>query len=452
LKRGRKIRQEVVLFPGCVISYRLPFIEVSIRKILEFFGIPFKENSKFSCCPDPNGIKNSNEMLFSLTAARNLAIAEQEKSDLFTPCNGCYTSLKKIKCEIEEDHHFLSKINNYLDKIDLKVQGNSQVFHMVEFFSKFKREAIRENLKYPLTGLKVALHYGCHFLRPSNKIQLDNPLEPIMFDNLIEDLGAESVNYDLKMECCGGSLERAGKPELSREIVSAKLSNMKGKKVDCIVVCCPQCYIQFDHLQQEFKKLDYEFDIPVIYYSELLCIALGIDIQELMRKHHKTAVDPLFEKIKIIQKKNEKIREYFDLNFLLKCHACGACDNDCIIAKMTDFSPSKIIGNLLNGNIEEVIKDPTIWMCLDCYLCYELCPMRVGLVEIFTILRNLAAQKGYITKGYETEFKNFSQKGIIGMLSKTSRKRVGLEYKTPDIGDLKELFNIIERENVKRDS
>ncbi|MFX1428355.1 MAG: CoB--CoM heterodisulfide reductase iron-sulfur subunit B family protein, partial [Promethearchaeota archaeon] len=258
----------------------MPFIEVSIRKILEFLEIPFKEELKFSCCPDPNGIKNSNEFLFSITAARNLAIAEKEDRDIFTPCNGCFTSLKKVRCEIEEDHHFLSKINKYLEKIDLKVQGKSQVFHMVEFFSKFKREAIREKLKYPLTGLKVALHYGCHFLRPSNKIQLDDPLEPKIFDKLVEDLGAQSVNYDLKMECCGGSLERAGKPDLSREIINAKLAGVKEKKVDCIVVCCPQCYIQFDHLQQELKKMDYKFDIPVLYYSELLCIALGIDIQE----------------------------------------------------------------------------------------------------------------------------------------------------------------------------
>ncbi|MFX1375222.1 MAG: heterodisulfide reductase-related iron-sulfur binding cluster [Promethearchaeota archaeon] len=346
----------------------------------------------------------------------------------------------------------MRKINNYLDKIDLEVHGTNQIFHMVEFFFKFKRESIRDNIKYPLTGLKVALHYGCHFLRPSNKIQLDDPLEPTIFDNLIEDLGAQSVDYDLKMECCGGSLVRAGKPELSLEIINAKLASMKEKEVDCIVVCCPQCFIQFDHLQRELKKLDYNFDIPVLYYSELLCLAMGIDIQDMMIKHHRTKVDSLFEKIKVIQEKNEEIRKYFDLNFLLKCYSCGACDDDCIIAKMTDFSPNKIIGNLLKGNIDDVISDPSIWMCLDCYLCYELCPMRVGYIEIFTILRNLAAERGCITKGYETEFNSFCQKGTIGILSKTARKRVGLEFTKPDVGDLKELFNLIERENVKRDS
>ena len=432
--------------------YRLPFIEVSIRKALDHLEISFDENSKFSCCPEPNGIKNSNKLLFSITAARNLALAEAESQAILTPCNGCFTTLKKVKVELEEDQHFKRKINGYLDKIDMKIQGKTEVFHMIEFFSKYRREAIRAKLIYPLTGLRVAVHYGCHFLRPSNKIQLDDPLEPRIFDELIEDLGAQSVDYTLKMECCGGSLERAGKMDLSLEIIAAKLESMKEKEVDCIVVCCPQCYIQFDHLQHELKKLDYQFDIPVLYYSELLCLAFGIDIRDIIKKHHRIKVDSLFEKIKIIQEKNREIRKYFDLDFLLKCHSCGACEDDCIIATMSDFSPNQIVGKLLSGKIDDVISDPSIWMCLDCYLCFELCPMRVGLNEIFTILRNLAAERGFVPKGYETEYNSFLQKGTIGMFSKSARKRVGLEFNEPNIGDLKELFNIIERENVKRDS
>ncbi|MFX1289153.1 MAG: heterodisulfide reductase-related iron-sulfur binding cluster, partial [Promethearchaeota archaeon] len=402
--------------------------------------------------PEPNGIKNSNKLLYSITAARNLALAEKEDHILLTPCNGCFTTLKKVKGEIEDNHNFMREINRYLDKIDLTVQGNTDIFHIVEFFSKFRREAIRDNLKHPLIGLRIAVHYGCHFLRPSNSVQIDDPLKPTIFDELITDLGAESIDYALKMECCGGSLERAGKLNLSLEILHAKLESMKEQEVDCIVVSCPQCFIQFDHLQQELKKKDYQFDIPVLYYSELLCLALGIDIRDLIEKFHRTKVESLFEKIRMIQEKNREIKENFDLNFLIKCHSCGACENDCILVKMTDFSPKKIIDKLLCGKIDEAISDPSIWMCLDCYLCFELCPMRVGLVEIFTILRNLATKKGFITKGFETEFNSFYQNGTIGMLSKTARKRVGLELHKPDVGDLKELFNLIERENIRRDS
>ena len=419
---------------------------------MDNLDIPFTENPKFSCCPEPNGIRNTNKLLYSITAARNLALAEIENKDIFTPCNGCYTTFKKVKGEIESDHHFKKKVNKYLEKIDIKVEGNLKIYHMVEYFSKFNRETIKDNVKIPLTGLKIAVHYGCHLIRPSNKVQLDDPIEPKFFDELIKDLGAESVDYSLKMDCCGGSLDRAGKSSLALEIMNAKLSSMKEKKVDCIITSCPQCFIQFDHLQKELKKLDYNYDIPVLYYSELLCIALGIEIQDIIKKNHRTQIDTLFEKIEIIQEKNKEIQEHFDLNFLLKCYSCGACENDCILAKMTEFSPNEIIGKILNGKLNEVLSDPSIWMCLDCYLCYELCPMRVGLIDIFTILRNLAAEKGFITKGYEGEFNAFYQKGTVGMVSKSARKRVGLEPVQQDVGDLKELFNIIERENAKYDS
>ena len=446
------LQNQVLLFPGCVISYRLPFIEVSTRKVLDSLDISYNTDLRFSCCPDPNGIKNSNKLLYFLTAARNLAIAESSNRAIITPCNGCYTTLKKTRCEIEEDHHFRRKLNFYLDKIDLEVQGTSQVYNFVEFLFKFSRETIRSNLKFPFTDLKVAVHYGCHFLRPSNKLQLDDPLIPTIFDDLIKDLGAQSIKYDLKMECCGGSLERAGKPGTALEILKAKLTSMQESEVDCIVVCCPQCYIQFDHRQQELKKSGFNFDIPVLYYSELLCIALGINIQEIMRKYHRTDVNPFFAKVKMIRERNLQIQEHFNLSFLIKCFSCRACDDDCLLSKMTEFSPNKIIGMILHGKINEAISDPSIWMCLDCYLCYELCPLGVGYIEIFTILRNLATERGHVTKGYESEFRSFYQKGIIGVISKSARKRVNLEAFEPNIGDLKELFNLIESKSTEFNS
>jgi heterodisulfide reductase subunit B/heterodisulfide reductase subunit C len=429
------------LFPGCMISYRLPFIEVSIRKALEFFGIQFSENSRFSCCPEPNGIKNSDELIYSITAARNLALAEGENRNILTPCNGCFETLKGIRSEIKSDLHFRDRMNSHLEKIDLKATGKNDVFHLVEFFHKLGKDIIKDNIKYPLTGLRVAVHYGCHFLRPSNKIQMDDPMEPHIFDELIEDLGAKSVEYDRKMDCCGGSLARADNPDSGMEMTHTKLEIMKERRIDCIVVGCPQCFTQFDHIQQDLKKLDYEYDIPVLYYSELLCIALGIDIRDTIRRFHRISVDKVFDKVDLIHQKNEEIKKYFDIEFLKKCHSCGACNNDCPVAKITSFDPNNIIKKILEGDLDKVLEDPSIWMCLDCYVCYELCPMRVGLVDIFTTLRNLARERGYITKGFEDQFDSFKKMGTVAMFSRSARKRVGLSSSKPQIDDLKQIIN-----------
>lgn len=441
------MKKSLAFFPGCMISYRLPFIEVSIKKALDHFGIEYLENSKFSCCPEPNGIKNADDLAYSVTASRNLALAEGDEKHILTPCNGCFETLKAIRSRVKSDLHFQRKMNEYLEKIDLTVSGKFDVFHLVEFFHKLGKDLIRDSIVYPLNGLRVAVHYGCHFLRPSNKIQMDDPMEPHIFDELIEVLDAKSVDYDRKMDCCGGSLERADSPESGLEMVHNKLANMKERRVDCIVVGCPQCFMQFDHLQQDLKKLDYVYDIPVLYYSELLCIALGIDIRDIIKKYHRTPVDRIFRKIDQIHEKNEEIRKYFDLEFLKKCKACGACNNDCPVAKISAFNPNEIIGKLLDGEIEEVIQDPQIWMCLDCYICYELCPSRVGLVEIFTTLRNLAKEEGFIAEGFENEFNSFKKSGTVAMFSKTARKRVGLDSQKPQLDDLKKLLKEIEEES-----
>ena len=433
------MNKNIVLFPGCMISYRLPFIEVSVKKALDFLAIPYSENSRFSCCPEPNGIKNTHELMYSVTAARNLSLAEINSKDILTPCNGCFETLKGVRSEIKSDLHLQKKVNEYLKKINLHVTGKGDVFHLVEFFHKLGRDAIKDKVVYTLNSLKVAVHYGCHFLRPSNKIQMDDPFKPSIFDELIEDLGAKSIDYVRKMDCCGGSLSRADSPESSLEMVHSKLESIKEADADCIVVGCPQCFLQFDTLQQELKKLDYDYDIPVLYYSELLCIALGIDIKDMINKFHRTPVDKILKKVDIIHRKNEQIKKFFDVDFLKKCYACSACNNDCPVAKLskaTLFNPQKFIGQLLNGEIEEVIADPAIWLCLDCYVCYELCPMKIGLVEIFTTLRNLAREKGYIPKGFQGEFESFVKMGTVSMFSKSARKRAGLEATVPELEDL----------------
>ena len=171
------------------------------------------ESNRFSCCPEPNGIKNSDELIYSVTAARNLAIAESMDKHIFTGCNGCFETLKSVRSIIKSDNHFRDRMNSQLEKINLKATGKNDVFHMVEFFHNLGKDTIKDNIKYPLTGLRVAVHYGCHFLRPSNKIQMDDPMTPHIFDEIVEDLGAKSVDYDRKMDCCGGSLARAGNPD-----------------------------------------------------------------------------------------------------------------------------------------------------------------------------------------------------------------------------------------------
>lgn len=434
------------IFWGCMISQRLPFIEKAIRKSFDKLGVKYSDNSKFSCCPEPNGIKNYNYYIYQLTASRNLALAEKDHRQIVTPCNGCFESLKSVRSEISIDSDLQKTINNDLAKINLSLNGETDVQHLLEFYAKnIGIGTIKDAVVFPLTGLRVAVHYGCHFLRPSNKIQTDSPLDPHLFDELVEALGAKSIKYDDKMLCCGGSFDRAGKKEYGLQIMKRKLDKMKEARIDAIVVNCPQCFLQFDLLQGDLKRIDYEYDIPVFYYPELLALALGIPKEDLGLDSHKVNTDKLFKIISEKQNANRKIQESFDLEFLKTCYSCGACNDDCPPALISDFDPKGFVGRILNNKLDECIEDPNIWACLDCYLCYELCPSRVGLVDIFTRLRNLAAEKGFISPGFENEYKTFLKTGVVGKYSVSQRKKNDLPINNPQVEDIVDLMKKIEQ-------
>ncbi|MBD3353998.1 MAG: hypothetical protein GF364_21125 [Candidatus Lokiarchaeota archaeon] len=428
-----------------MISQRYPFIEKAIRQVFEKLEVKFKENNKFSCCPEPNGIKNYNQYLYTIAAGRNLALAEKDKNNIVTPCNGCFETLKSIRSELSIETPLRNKVNKDLSKIDLQFNSEIDVMHILEYFAKvIGLSTIKDAVIYPLYGLRVAVHYGCHFLRPSNKIQTDSPLDPHIFDELVEALGAKSITYDDKMLCCGGSFDRAGQKELGLQTMKRKLDRIKEARADVIAVCCPQCFQQFDFLQRELKKMDYEYDIPVLYYPELLAIALGIPKEHLGLDKHVVKSDKIFEIIEEKRKANIEIQKTFDLEFLKTCYSCGACNDDCPPAIMSDFDPKGFVGRILDGDIDGCIEDPNIWACLDCYLCYELCPSKVGLVDIFTKLRNLAAQRGLVTEGFKKEYKTFLNKGVVGRYSITQRKRNDLPVTPPDVKDVVDLMKSIE--------
>jgi heterodisulfide reductase subunit B len=83
-------------------------------------------------------------------------------------------------------------------------------------------EAIKKKIAKTFKGLKIAAHYGCHVLRPSQVVQFDDPATPSIFDQLVEATGAESIAWPMRLECCGAPLLGAH-DELSIEFTLKKL-------------------------------------------------------------------------------------------------------------------------------------------------------------------------------------------------------------------------------------
>ena len=285
---------EYKMFQGCVIGNRIPFIEASARKVFDKLGINTSD-AAFACCPDPVGFNGTDHESWLAMAARNLTIAEQESKNIISLCNGCFQTLKLVNEELKHDDHEKEKVNNVLKTIGREFKGSIDVKHFVEVLHDYT-DKIKELVTKDLSGLKVACHTGCHYNRPSEKLQTDDPMQPVKLREIVSASGAIPVDYEEEVLCCGTGTGNS-EEEPAMQILSNKLTSAMNAGAEAMIVNCPACYQQFDNNQKKAEKIDNKtFGIPVLYVTELLALAFGEDSKSLGLNFHRTRLKALLEK------------------------------------------------------------------------------------------------------------------------------------------------------------
>lgn len=286
--------EEYKMFQGCVIGNRIPFIEASARKVFDKLGIKTSD-AAFACCPDPVGFNSVDHISWMAMGARNLTIAEAEGKNIISLCNGCFQTLKLVNEELKHDDHEKDKINKILKTVGKEFNGTINVKHFVEVLHEHI-DKINEHITKELSGLKVACHTGCHYNRPSEKLQTDDPMNPVKLRELVAATGAIPVDYEEEVLCCGtgtGNTEE----EPAMQILSNKLISAMNAGAEAIIVNCPACYQQFDNNQKKAEKIgDNTFGIPVLYITELLALAFGENPDDLGLKFHRIRLTAFLEK------------------------------------------------------------------------------------------------------------------------------------------------------------
>ena len=285
------------LFLGCTIPARQPNYELSARKTLEKLGIELVDLDNMTCCAPPP-VQSINFETSLAIAAYNICLAEEADLNLVTLCSGCFESLAMTNSMLKDDEELKAKINKILSQAGKEFQGNKEVKHFLQvLMNDVGLERLKQNVSKPLNNLKIAAFYGCHALRPSELLKLDDPERPRILENLIGALGAESVEYRNKLKCCGGLL-RGYSDDLALNLAREKLENTSKAGADCIATLCPFCFVALDIGQIQVRaKFNKSYDIPILHYSELLAFALGIDPKELALEIHKIKTDKILSKI-----------------------------------------------------------------------------------------------------------------------------------------------------------
>jgi heterodisulfide reductase subunit B len=285
------------IFLGCTIPARQPNYELSARKTLEKLGVDLVDLDGFTCCCPPP-IQSINLESSQAVAAYNICLAEEAGMDIVALCNGCFESLAMANAALKNDPELKAHVNEVLAKVGKEFKGTIEVKHFIQvLMDEIGLEKIKEKIVKPLSSLKVAPFYGCHSLRPSKLLQLDDPERPQILENLLESLGAEPVEYRNKLKCCGGLLKGIS-DDTALELAREKLSNTSKAGADCISTLCPFCFVALDIGQLQVKsKFKEVYDIPILHYSELIALALGVNPDELALRSHKIKADKIIEKL-----------------------------------------------------------------------------------------------------------------------------------------------------------
>jgi heterodisulfide reductase subunit B len=286
---------EYKMFQGCTIGNRIPFIEASARKVFDILGIKTSD-APFACCPDPVGFNAVDHTSWLAMGARNLTLAENEGKDIVSLCNGCFQTLKAVNEELKEDNHEKKKINEILTSVGKEFKGSINVKHFLEVIHEVGEEKVKENVKKELTGLKIACHTGCHYNRPSEIMQTDDPMEPKKLREVTSWTGATVVDYEEEMLCCGSGVANA-EEEPAMQVLKNKFDSALKAGADAFVVICPACFQQMDTNQRNLKKLfEEDYDIPILYLTELLALSFGIESDDIGMRYHRARPNALLEK------------------------------------------------------------------------------------------------------------------------------------------------------------
>lgn len=259
----------VAYFPGCSLHSMSREYDVSTRLVCRHLDINLKEIEDWNCC-GATAAHSVNHTLAVGLSARNLSIAEEMNLDKVTAvCAGCFSRLKTASHELRNNPHIKAEVEQMLQA---PAPVKPEVEHLLQLLvQEIGLEAIKEKVVKPLKGLRLAAYYGCLLTRPQQIVQFDDPEQPVSLDNLLKTLGAETVTWGHKAECCGGGYA-ASDTDIVLDLGGQVLKSARQAGAEALVVACPMCQSNLDMRQ---KAMGLDFRLPIIYFTQLIGLAFG---------------------------------------------------------------------------------------------------------------------------------------------------------------------------------
>ncbi len=282
-------------YPGCSSEATATGLDLSAKAIAKPLDMELIELEGWTCCGS-TPYSSLDRLEAVVLAARNLALAEKTGLDLVTPCSSCFITLYGANLQLKENPQLMRQVGEALAVANLEYRGNVRVRHLTEaLVIDVTPEEIASKIQDGLNGLKVAPYYGCQLVRPD--YGFDDPESPQSLDSLVTSLGGEAVPYPLKNRCCGGSLI-ISEESLALGLIRKLLDNATENGAQCITTPCPLCQINLDAYQSRVNsKFKTSFNLPVLFVTQLIGLALGIDGKSLGLDKNIVSPGPVLEHV-----------------------------------------------------------------------------------------------------------------------------------------------------------
>ncbi|HEY3411658.1 MAG TPA: CoB--CoM heterodisulfide reductase iron-sulfur subunit B family protein [Armatimonadota bacterium] len=276
-------------YPGCSLEGTAREYDESVRLTAGALDIELKEVDDWSCC-GATSAHSVNHLLSLALPARNLALAESAGHDaVLAPCAACYNRLARASHEVATDSELAAK----MPKIIGRPFANSVKVRTVVDVLREAIPSIKAKATKPLDGMKVACYYGCLLMRPPEVSGSDDPENPTCMEDVAKAAGAQPVSWNLRLECCGGSMSVPRTGSVVR-LGRAILADARAAGAEALVVACPMCHSNLDFRQSAMANRG-EAPMPVFYISQLVGLALGLPAKELGLDRHFVSVRSLLD-------------------------------------------------------------------------------------------------------------------------------------------------------------
>lgn len=283
---------KVGYFPGCSLQGTAKEYDISLKQIAKLANVELIELEDWNCC-GATAAHSLNSILSVALPARNLAIAEKMGLDeVVVPCAACYSRLAQAKHSMKFDEKYKNSVPTL---IEMEFYGKTTPITVLDFLNKYVLNIVSDRFIKKLDA-NFACYYGCLLTRPEHLTTIERREDPLVMENIIAKAGGKSIDWAFKVECCGAGLSVV-RTDIVGKLCARIIDDATLRGADALVVACPMCHSNLDMRRNEINKhLSKESNIPVLYITQVIGLACGINEKDLGLDKHFISTRNLIKK------------------------------------------------------------------------------------------------------------------------------------------------------------